>query len=149
MLFYSKKDNWLSILLWITVIILIYLFITSYMTGDLNMIEFMIISVLLLAISLFLLWSWFSTYYVLKDDHLLIKSGPFKKVIKYTSMKSLQKTANPLSGPAWSLQRIEIIYRRYSVTLVSPRNRDQFIEILKEKCPHIEVKPEAGFLKDH
>lgn len=149
MRFYSKKDRWLAVLLWLTILSLMTVLVKSYTTSEFNTIVFVILSVALLATSLFLLWVWFSTYYVLKDNDLLIQSGPIKKVIKYTSIKSLQKTANPLSGPALSLQRIEIIYDLYNITLISPKNRDQFIAILEDKCPHIEIKPEAGFLKDH
>jgi len=88
------------------------------------------------------------TYYVFDDHTLVIRSGPMKKTIEFNSIKSIQKTSNPLAGPALSLQRIEIVYGLYKIAMISPENRDQFIAILIDKCPDAELKPEIGFLKD-
>lgn len=149
MRFNSKKDKWLTFLIWGVIIFPVFILMTSYISGDMGMTPFIIIALLFIILDIFVLWAWYTTYYVLEDDALIIKSGPIKKVVKYSSIQSLQKTSNPLSSPALSMQRIEIVYNRYQVTLVSPIHRDQFIAHLREMRPEIVLKPEVGFLKDH
>lgn len=145
---YSKKDNWLSSLLWIFVIVSIPAMIISYIADEISITELIIFSVIFILIDIFLLWRWYTTYYFFDDHTLVIRSGPMKKTIEFNSIKSIQKTSNPLAGPALSLQRIEIVYGMYKVAMISPENRDQFIAILIDKCPDAELKPEVGFLKD-
>lgn len=147
--FNSKKDKWLAFIIWGVIIFPAFGLITSYISDDIGITPFIIILLLLIILDMFVLWSWYATYYVLEDDALMIKSGPIKKIIKYSSIQSLQKTSNPLSSPALSMQRIEIVYGTYKVTLVSPINRDQFIARLREMRPEIALKSEVGFLKDY
>lgn len=145
---YSKKDRWLSILIWITVIVPIIAIIASYIEGEIGMTELIIFSIIFILSDIFLLWCWYATYYIFEDDTLISRSGPTKKTIELSSIKTIQKTSNPLAGKALSLKRIEIVYGLYKIAMISPKNRDQFIAILIDKCPDAELKPEVGFLKD-
>lgn len=148
MRFHSEKDRWLSSLIWIFVIVPTTAIIISYIIGKISITELIIFSVIFILSDIFLLWCWFATYYIFAENTLIIKYGPLKKIIHLNSIRAIQKTSNPLAGPALSLKRIEIIYGLYHVILISPKNRDQFIAILMDKCQNIELKPEVGFLKD-
>lgn len=148
MRFYSKKDRWLASLIWGFIIISIPIIISAYITGEISITEVIIFSSIFILIDIFLLWCWYTTYYILNDHTLIIRSGPINKTIEFQSITSIQKTSNPLAGPALSMQRIEIVYGLYKIAIISPENRDQFITILIDKCPHAALKPEAGFLKD-
>jgi hypothetical protein len=71
---------------------------------------------------------------------LVIKYGPFKKIIPLNTIKSVKKTMNPLSSPALSLKRLEIIYGQYNMVLISPKDRDEFMKILSKHCPQAEIR---------
>lgn len=52
----------------------------------------------------------------------------------------MKRTKNPLSSPALSIDRIEITYDSgFGMVLVSPKNKQKFISLLKSINPHIEV----------
>ncbi|WP_232223917.1 PH domain-containing protein [Anoxybacteroides tepidamans] len=91
-----------------------------------------------IALPLFVLWMWLTTYYVLDNDRLIIKYGPFRKIIPLNAIRSVRKTSNPLSSPALSLKRLEIVYGLYHTVLISPKDRDAFIDLLRERCPNME-----------
>ncbi|RDW18030.1 hypothetical protein CWR45_10245 [Oceanobacillus chungangensis] len=50
-----------------------------------------------------------------------------------------KKTKNPLSSPALSLKRLEIVYGQYNSVLISPFDREEFIRILSKRCQHIKI----------
>ncbi|MFA1822518.1 PH domain-containing protein [Virgibacillus oceani] len=89
---------------------------------------------------IFVLWMWLTTFYVIEANNLVIKCGPYKKKVSFDSIKSVKKTTSSLSSPALSLKRLEIEYGVYDSVLISPYDRDEFIEILSKHCPHIKVK---------
>ncbi len=70
--------------------------------------------------------------YTLLEDHLLIRSGLFKKRIQYTEITEIKKSRCPLSAPALSLNRI-MIHSSSGRALISPEDRDAFIEELAER----------------
>lgn len=95
---------------------------------------------ILIIIYIAILWLWFSTYYVIKENDLLIRCGPFKKMIKLESISSIKKTTMALSAPALSLKRIEIMYDQYNMIYISPEDRDHFISLLLKKCKNPDLK---------
>jgi hypothetical protein len=67
--------------------------------------------------------------YVLDDTHLKIYMGPMLyRSIEIDSIKKMELSRNPLSSPAASLKRIAIHYNKWGYVLVSPKNREQFID---------------------
>lgn len=86
---------------------------------------------------MFMLWVCFTTHYLVSDTHLIIRYGPFIKTIPLDSITSVKKTSNPISSPALSLKRIEVLYGRYDMMLISPKNRDEFITLLSDRCINI------------
>mgnify|MGYP001284246405 FL=1 len=79
------------------------------------------------AIALFL-----PCHYTLHEDHLLVRSGILKKKIEYKGIREIEPSSCPLSAPAMSLKRIRIESDAGSV-LISPVNRDEFIERLRRR----------------
>lgn len=135
--FKSQKDWWLTILLWGAMLFAIGSAIYGLFTTPPDFMELLIVIVCAFLIPIFILWLWFTTEYVLTDKSLIIRYGPFRKEILLRTIKSVRKTMNPLSSPALSLKRIEISYESYNSVLISPKDRDHFIHILIERCPHI------------
>ena len=90
----------------------------------------------------FLLWIYFGTYYELLDDCLLCRSGPFFEKIRYDKIKSLRLFNSHLSSMGLSSRQIEI--RQHGkgyflgTTLISPEDREQFLEELRSRCKYLE-----------
>lgn len=60
--------------------------------------------------------------------------------IDIKSIKKIYSTNNPLSSPALSLDRIAVVYNTYDEILISPKEREAFVQELLKINPKIEVK---------
>jgi hypothetical protein len=140
--FPSEKGLVLSIIYWVSIglflLLLLLLFILALptVTNMLEMLGFILVTLLTLGLFVFITWSWFSTYYVLGDEALTIVHGPFRKSIPYVSIHSYRKSYVLYAGPALSFRRIEINYNSMGFTVISPENQALFLSKLNEKCPH-------------
>ena len=130
----SKKDGWLTLIVWGSMLFAIGSGVFSLLADTQNEAPALVILILSVILPLFLLWIWCTTFYILDEESLVIRYGPFSKTIPLQSIRSVKKTRNPLSSPALSLQRIEIAYGKYDFVLISPKDRDAFIEILARRC---------------
>ena len=131
MRFDSKRDLWLGLFIWIPIGGGLF---TSFMGGG------WFINGLLLTISCLVAWIWFATNYHISDDLLLIRCGPFKEKIKIEDIKSIKKTRNPISSAALSLDRMEIRYGDYGMTIISPKHEEEFINLLLIQNNTINIK---------
>ena len=82
---------------------------------------------------------WFGTGYKVEEGLIKIKCGPFKSAVKIEEVKKLRATKTPLSAPALSIDRIEILHGNYNIAVVSPKNKTDFIRILVSENPDIQV----------
>ncbi|MCM3723716.1 PH domain-containing protein [Solibacillus isronensis] len=83
----------------------------------------------------------FGTKYVIEKDELIVYAGIYKKRIPIQQIRSLRPSKNPLSAPAMSIDRIEITFDPHiQVILVSPKERELFVNKLLEINPSITVK---------
>lgn len=130
MYFKSKKDIWLALLIWGVTILMGWLMIVD------KSVLIYIIGILTIAL---LLWLWFGTSYKIEKELLKIKSGPFKCTVKIEDIKKLNATRSLLTGPALSMDRVEILYKKYDIVIVSPKDRIEFIQTLLTKNKCIEV----------
>lgn len=60
--------------------------------------------------------------------------------IDIQSIRKVYKTNNPISSPALSLDRIEIIYNKFDSILISPKDKKSFVEDLLKINPNIDVR---------
>ncbi|MEG9295041.1 PH domain-containing protein [Mangrovibacillus sp. Mu-81] len=139
MKFKSRKDWWLSSIVWITMIFAIGSGLYALIEKTPNILDFIITFTLSVILPIFILWMWLTTFYFIDENNLIIKFGPFKKNIPLDTIKSVNKTTNPLSSPALSLKRLEVVYGYYNSVLISPIDRDEFIKILYLRCKNIEI----------
>ena len=92
--------------------------------------------ILLLVILLF-----YSISYEVNEENLVVKTFFwFKREILIESITKISETYNPISSPAASLDRLEIVYGKYNSVIISPKDKLGFIEHLKSISPAIEVK---------
>lgn len=130
MKFDSKKDSWLGLLIWIPIGVGLIVSLVS---------EAWIVKVIMLATTGFVGWIWFGTKYYILEEILIVKCGPFSERILIKDIKSIKKTRNPLSSAALSIDRIEISHGYSGMTLISPKDRDQFIELILKKNSNIDI----------
>ncbi|WP_456271222.1 PH domain-containing protein [Bacillus sp. AK031] len=90
--------------------------------------------------AILIIWLMFATYYEINGNVLKVAAGPLRYKIDITSIKSVKPTRNPLSSPALSIDRLEIKYNKWNTVLISPKDKERFIEELVKINPAIEVK---------
>lgn len=132
MKYYSKIDWWISILIWMSVLVsgwAVWLIpANEQWIGWLTLVPIMGLLLLFL----------YNTYYEFEDDYLKCVLGVFPQKIYYQNIKSLKKTRNFFSSAALSAERIEIKEKNkgyiMGTTYISPKNRDEFFDELRMRC---------------
>jgi hypothetical protein len=77
------------------------------------------------------------TEYTIGESELTIRSGVIRTRIPLASIVRVYPTANPLSAPAWSLDRLGIQYskkRGRALALISPAAQHEFLTLLAERA---------------
>lgn len=130
MYFKSKKDTWLALLIWGVSILMGWQMIVD------KSVMILIVGVLTI---FSLLWLWFGTSYKIEEELLKIKSGPFRSTVNIEDIRRLNATKTLLAGPALSIDRIEILYKKYDIAIVSPKDKPEFVQALLIKNKAIEA----------
>ena len=141
MTFASKRDVWLSVVIVVTDIVMLYalavLLIRALRTGALSI--YPAIAILLLVLGL-VTWVFADTRYLIRENTLFIRSGPFRWRVPIGKIESVSATYDPSSSPALSLDRLSIKYRKDGgrcEILVSPRDKTAFLHALRAVNPGI------------
>ncbi|GAB6876770.1 DUF1648 domain-containing protein [Thermaerobacter litoralis] len=79
---------------------------------------------------------WRPSYYRVTPTHLEIRVGLMDFDVPLHRIRRVRPTWNPVAGPAPSLRRVAIETDRGETVLVSPADRDGFIAVLEQRCPH-------------
>lgn len=78
------------------------------------------------------------TYYSIEDNALHIKSGfLYNRTIHIQAIRKIEETRNIVSSPALSMDRLEIIYNKFDSIIVSPQDKESFIQDLLAINPAI------------
>lgn len=124
----SKIDVWLLVLVYGLTILSISPSLYadfSWLVLVLLMITFVFITILLFGIK-----------YVIKDRQLYVHYACFyTEVVEINRINKIFSTKTLLSAPAASLDRICIEYDN-NMIVISPRNKEDFIHSLCERCEH-------------
>lgn len=97
----------------------------------------LLINVLLVAFIGYVFWK---TEYKISGNNLNVKCSFFvNQDIAISSIRIIKETYNPISAPAASIDRLEIIYNRSDSVLISPKKKNEFIEHLLKINPTIEI----------
>jgi hypothetical protein len=78
-----------------------------------------------------------STYYEFQDDVLVAHSGPFRWRIALGEISGVRESDSVRSGPALSMDRLEITYGRGRVLLVSLADKTGFLAMLRGRAPQL------------
>lgn len=76
-------------------------------------------------------WLLLATYYVISDDKLTIRSGPFRWKISLVDIHKIESSNSPLSSPALSLKRLRIEYGVGKSILISPKEQAEFWRLIE------------------
>ncbi len=61
----------------------------------------------------------------------MIRSGPFRWQVPISEIEDIVQTRNPLSSPALSLDRLQVSYSNGRTIMISPADREGFIEAVE------------------
>lgn len=149
MFFPSKKDIWLTITLWLAAFLFIIppIFFPDFgvwMGPDFLDKQWIKIA-LLTPLGFVVLWLWFKTGYTIEQNHIKIQYGPFVKRIKISDIHRMSETRNLFTGPALSMDKIQINYAALESIEISPINKIDFIRQVLLLNP--EIKTDIQFKK--
>ncbi len=91
----------------------------------------------------FISWLLRSTYYVVDETRLLIRSGPFWFAVPLETIEEILPTHNPLSSPALSLDRLAIHYQvqgKKRMVMISPADKEGFLRVIAALVPGMVVE---------
>jgi len=104
-----------------------------------NPINWLALIVLLLCL-LFIIHLFTSISYTIIEDELKVKAGFLVNTkIPISFIHKIKETNNLISSPAASLDRLEIFYGKYDSIIISPMDKNEFIQDLLKINPNIEV----------
>jgi hypothetical protein len=129
----SKVDLWLFLIVIIGCVFLTGAAIQSFLSEGLNhpaTLTLLISSVFYMAVMFGLAYP---VSYEITQSELIIRSGLTRSSIELSSIETVKPSRNPLSSPAWSLDRLRIDYRKkdkLTFLLISPEERSAFLNEL-------------------
>ena len=129
----SKIGLEFILLIYVPIITLCYFVFTEF-----NLAGLLTICILFIFINYLI----FTTQYTIHSNSkkLIIKSGFLvQKSIEIENIKEIKKSKSWISSPALSVDRIEIFYNKYDSILISPKNKEEFIQQLQQINPNIKT----------
>lgn len=143
-LFKSVKSNSFGALLIVVSLLLLFLiFGLPLLLKNLTIPSIVIGTPFIFIVIILFIWLWSTTYYIIEYEALKIISGPFHWTILIQEIKSIRLNQNAIEGvikPALSWKCIVINYSDNKSISISPQNQEQFLKLLKERKPSIEIK---------
>jgi Bacterial PH domain len=131
--FRSKVDRKLQVIGLIAPIVALIAIGTTARGGR----ELLLLPALLTALAAALtVWIVLSTYYEFTRDLLVAHCGPFSWRIPLESISSVRESRSVRSGPALSMDRLEITWGEGCVLLISPADKPGFLAALHARAPH-------------
>lgn len=82
-------------------------------------------------------WTLIATYYELQHDRLVAHCGPFSWRIPLADISAVRASRSVRSGPALSMDRLEIIYQGGKILTISPADKAGFMTALRQRAPHL------------
>jgi len=129
--FRSKVDAWVAALIYLSAAMVLGVMVLTFIKGPLTLA--LVLAPVLLAGGFYPVWLLRSTYYVVDDAALYVRSGPFKHVVPIDEIRSIKETRDPLASPAFSMDRLRITYGGRRTILISPEDKRAFLEILEQR----------------
>ena len=97
----------------------------------------LLVAVLMILTAVVVVWIVLSTYYEITRDQLVVHSGPFSWRILLKEISGVQESSSVRSGPALSMDRLEVTWGKQHVLLISPEDKTGFLAVLHRRAPHL------------
>lgn len=138
--FLSSKNTITVTILWLLVALLIAVIALNIQNKNASIVPFIIIS----TVTAFILWVLLDTRYVLKNNFLLYRSGPFRGRIDITKINKIRNHSGlyvpVLMKPALDTKGFIITYNKFEEVFISPIKSELFLEELMKINPKIEIQ---------
>lgn len=138
--FLSSKSTITVTILWLLVALLLVVIMLNIQNKSASIVPFIIIS----AVTAFILWVLLDTRYVLKNNFLLYRSGPFRGRIDITKISKIKNHSGlyvpVLMKPALDTKGFIITYNKFEEVFISPIKSELFLEELMKINPKIEIQ---------
>ena len=135
--FPSRRDWALGCIVWLPLVLLL---LPMMWDGIWPVVLFM-----LLIIS-FVRVVWFGTGYVLSEDELTVKIGPFvHSRLPMADIRYITRTDSWMASPANSLRRWRIAYGRWDEVIISPEREEAFFAFIRQRCPQVDIHLEKDY----
>lgn len=135
----SSKNTFTVTILWGVVLSLIVILYLGLKKGNVQLVPTIVLS---LVISL-IIWILLDTRYVIKNNNLLYRSGPFRGRIDINKIRKIQSFSGlnvPVTvKPALDYKGYIISYNSFDDIYVSPKKAEIFIGELLKINPKIEI----------
>jgi hypothetical protein len=116
----------------------------AFLSGDAIEMVLAPIGILILLLSVLITVTFFTTYYEIQENLLVVSMFFYKTKIKISEIRTIKYSNSIMKTnfykPGFHHRGIEIVYHKYDDIFISPNNRDQFIEQLIEQNPTIEIR---------
>jgi hypothetical protein len=143
MLYQTKKDRWLVLIVALGGVMLLVQVINLIMLNGLHYTETWILFVVSMGYFGILILLAYPVHYEITTTTLEIRSGILLHYkIPLSSIVLVVPTRSPLSSPAWSLDRLKIDYVKNSkkrVIMISPKDKKTFLLELAERTPSLKL----------
>lgn len=81
-----------------------------------------------------------TTRYIVTDDALIVRCGPFAHQVPLSGVYKIRATWNPLSAPALSMDRLEVLSQQRGPVLISPADRAGLVAAIRARNPAVAVE---------
>ncbi len=116
----------------------------AFLSGDSIETVLAPIGILISFLSLLITVTFFTTYYEIQENVLLVSMFFYKTKIKISEIRTIKYSNSMMKTnfykPGFHHKGIEIVYHKYDDIFISPEKRDQFIAKLLEINPNITIK---------
>jgi hypothetical protein len=92
---------------------------------------------LMVLVAVIVVWVVLSTYYEFDSNVLVAHSGPFSWRIPLKEISAVRESHSVRSGPALSMDRLEIAFGNGRVLLISPEDKAGFLAALHRRAPQL------------
>ena len=119
----------------------------AFLSGDSIEMVLAPIGFLILFLSILIAVTFFTTYYEIQENILLVSMFFYKTKIKISEIRSIKYSNSIMKTnfykPGFHHKGIEIIYHKYDDIFISPEKKEQFVAKLLEINPNITIKNTA------
>jgi hypothetical protein len=97
----------------------------------------LLLAILTVLVAGVVVWIVLSTYYEFTGNLLVAHSGPFSWRIPLEEISNVCESHSVRSGPALSMDRLELTWGAGRILLISPKDKAGFLAVLHRRAPQL------------